>query len=125
MNVEGAELYDCLIRSGNRMGVASLVLAGTLAIQNNPPQVLALDTGGVARTVKLPNFPQKGDFIYLVNTSAGAFAITVQDANGVALPTALAIAQGKSALIVCASLVPGATPSTPPSSVVWVSLAGA
>lgn len=119
MNVEGADIMDCLIRSGNRLGVTSFALAGTLALQNNPPQVMALDTGGVARTVKLPSAPQKGDFLVIMNTSAGAFAITVQDANGVALNPAVSVAQGKAVLLICS----GAPPQV--ANPVWLSLNGA
>jgi hypothetical protein len=100
MNLEGAELYDCTIKSGNRMGVASVPdNAAGIVLGPNSPHVLTI-TAAAARNVRLPAAPQRGDYFLILNTSAGAFALTIQDSAGGALPVALSIAQSKGAWVV-------------------------
>jgi hypothetical protein len=72
---------------------------GTLVTSN----ILYLDAGGGAATVKLPpEADADGMVIYIVNTSDNAEAITVQnDAAGNPANGALSIAQNKSATLAC------------------------
>lgn len=98
MNIEGAELYDCTFKSGNRQGIATLPdAAATLA--QGAPQVLVMAPTST-RIVKLPPSPRRGQTVTIVNTAAGAVSITVQDSAGAALPVALSVAQNTSATVV-------------------------
>ena len=98
MNIEGAELYDCVFKSGNRWGISTLPDAAAV-LSGTAPQVLEM-APTAARTLRLPANPRKGQTYTIVNTAAGAFAITVQDSAGAGLPVALVIAQNTSANVV-------------------------
>ena len=100
MNVEGAELYDCIIKKGNRFGTAVLTLTGTTAIAADGPQVLFLDPGGSARNVTLWASPQRGDWVLIVNTADAAEVITVQTSAAGALTPAITPTQSESALVI-------------------------
>jgi hypothetical protein len=115
MNVEGADINDCLMRNGNRYGVMNQTITANLTIGPNAPHVIVL-TPDAARNVLLPANPQKGDYFFILNTSAGAFALTIQDSAGGALSPAVSVAQSKSVLIVATG-----TPTVP----AWKALAGA
>jgi hypothetical protein len=115
MNLEGADVNDCLLRNGNRYGVMNQSITANFAIGPNAPHVIVL-TPDAARNVTLPANPQKGDYFFILNTSAGAFALTIQDSAAGALSPAVSIAQGKSAMIVATG-----TPAVP----AWKSLSGA
>lgn len=115
MNLEGADINDCLQRNGNRLGVMVQTITANFAIGPNAPHVIVL-APDAARNVTLPALPQRGDFFYIMNTSAGAFALTIQDSAAGALSPAVSIAQSKSAMIVCTG-----TPTVP----AWKALAGA
>lgn len=86
--------------AGNRFGVLELTLAATFDVPSGSPQVLVLDPGGAARTVRMPASPQKGDWFLLINTADAAEVITVQDSAGVGLTPACTPAQSESALLV-------------------------
>lgn len=115
MNVEGADINDCLLRNGNRMGMLVQSITANFAIPANAPHVIVL-TPDAARNVTLPANPQRGDFFYIMNTSAGAFALTIQDSAGGALSPAVSVAQSKSTMVIATG-----TPSAP----AWKALAGA
>jgi hypothetical protein len=89
-----------IFRHANRFGILNQTLAGTFAIPPGAPHILMLDTGGVARNVTLPASPRKGDFFYFFNTSAGAFALTLQDSTGAALSPAATVAQNGFMMVV-------------------------
>jgi hypothetical protein len=115
MNLEGADVNDCLLRNGNRYGVMTQSITANFAIGPNAPHVIVLSPDA-ARNVTLPANPQKGDYFFILNTSAGAFALTIQDSAAGALSPAVSVAQGKSVMIVCTG-----TPTVP----AWKALAGA
>lgn len=96
---EFPRLFGAFLEAKNRFEILELILGATLTMQDGSPHLVSLDCNGVARTVKLPPAPKPGDFFIITNTSAGAFALTIQDSAGVALNPALAIAQGKTAIV--------------------------
>lgn len=112
--IEGTRVLDTTLMSGNRMGVLEVVLGATFQVPDDAPHVLYLDPNGAGRTVKLPVTVQKGDFYWIHNPAAGAFALTVQDSGGNALVPALSVAQNKAALVVYINATAG-----------WKPLAGA
>lgn len=99
VNIEGAEVYDSLLRTGNRLGVNIQTLGGAISLGKDAPHIQVLDANGAARNVNLPPSPQKGDFYLVLNPAAGAFALTLQDSAGVALSPAVTVAQAKAVLV--------------------------
>lgn len=90
----GSELY---------LRRASRVLGGAVTLANaGEPTVQYLDTGGVARNITLPlETANDGKVFIIVNTSAGAFALTFLSNAGGALSPAVAAAQGKAVMLHC------------------------
>lgn len=76
-NHEGGRLADMLLISGNRFAVLKQALAADLVMDADMPQLLSL-APTAARDVRLP--PEAPGLIYIImNTSAGAYALTVTD----------------------------------------------
>jgi len=98
--VDDAEMRGCMIRHANRFGISTQTLGGTYAVPPGSPHILMLDTGGVARNVTMPANPRKGEFYYVFNTSAGAFALTLQDSAGGAMVPAASVAQNGMMMVV-------------------------
>lgn len=98
--LDDVSMRDSTIMNGNRFGILSQTLTGTTTIPDDAPQVLALDPGGSARTVKMPPTPQTGDFYILINTADAAEIITVQDNAGVGLTPACTPTQSETAILV-------------------------
>ena len=98
--VDDAELRGCIERQANRVGMLVQTLGGTFAVPPGAPHMLVLDANGAARNVTLPANPRKGDYFYIFNPAAGAFALTIQDSSGAALSPAVTVAQGKAIWVV-------------------------
>lgn len=112
MNLEGAEIYDCTIKQGNRMGLATVPdNAAGIVLGAGTPHVI-ICAPAAARNMRLPANPQRGDYFLVLNMSAGAFALTLQDSAGAAITPATAVAQSKGAWVVY-------------DGTKWISVAGA
>lgn len=98
--VDDAEMRGNILRHANRYGVLTQTLGATFAVPPGAPHVLVLDANGVARNVTLPANPRKGDFFYISNSAAGAFALTIQDSAAGALVPAASVAQGATMFVV-------------------------
>ena len=97
--LDDAEMRGNILRHANRYGVLNQTLGATFAVPPGAPHCLVLDANGVARNVTLPANPRKGDFFYISNPAAGAFALTIQDSAAAALVPALSVAQGGTAFV--------------------------
>jgi hypothetical protein len=82
---------------------AKRVLAGNIVMANSgEPSIQFLDANGVARNVQLPlESANAGKILYIVNTAAGAFALTLQSNAGAALSPAVTVAQNAGAIMLC------------------------
>jgi hypothetical protein len=75
---DGAQSQDMFI-TGLRLGSEAKVLAATYILPVNSMPVQLLDANGAGRIVKLPLAAPEGRVWILVNTAAGAFALTITD----------------------------------------------
>lgn len=65
--------------TGLRLGSEAKVLAATYILPLNSMPVQYLDANGAGRIVKLPLAAPEGRVQIIVNTAAGAFALTITD----------------------------------------------
>lgn len=97
-NLFHAEIQDSLLRAGNRFGVDTRTLTGTTQLERGP-NILFLDPGGAARTVKLWASPKAGDWAVIVNTADAAEVITVQTAAAGAISAGITPTQAEVAVV--------------------------
>lgn len=97
-----ADLYKAFIRE-LFVKRSKIVLGGTYALNaDGEPFVQYLDANGSARNVKLPvAATNSGKVMLIVNVSAGANTITLQDDGGNAFSPAITVAQNKAVLVFC------------------------
>jgi len=82
-NIEGAQIRDCVLGKGNRHELFELVVPAApnpYLLPENLPEVLWL-SAAAARVLRLPA-AVRGARVTIVNTSAGAFGLTINDAAG-------------------------------------------
>jgi hypothetical protein len=78
-NIEGAQIYDSILRAGVKFMTTVKTLTGTLTMQANGEQkVQFLDPGGASRTVLLPA-ESNGDFMIVINTADAAENLTFKE----------------------------------------------
>jgi hypothetical protein len=96
-------IAQSIIGAGHPLKFPELIsvraLTGTDTLTNQARNVQRLDTGGVARNVLLPP-EEDGLFYVFINSSAGAFALTIRDDSNTT--TVATVAQNTVAIVVCA-----------------------
>ena len=97
-NLEGVEIYDSILKGGNRYGVLNQSISADLALADNAPHILVI-TPASALNLKLPANPQRGDFYLILNSAGSAVALTLQTSAGAALSPAVSLAQNKAATV--------------------------
>lgn len=95
---EGVLIRESVFAEANVYQTNVQQLAGGIVLTAKSPPVQMLDTNGVIRTVDMPSNSVKGQWFFIANMSAGAFALTIRDSTGAT--TICSIAQGKAALVV-------------------------
>ncbi len=99
-NLEDSNISGSTLVNGNRLGVNSQVLAGTLTLVAGSPQMQSLDCGGAGRTVLLPaEADSKGMFFFFSNWSDAAETLTVKEDSNTT--TIITIAQAKGGIVWC------------------------
>lgn len=99
-NLEDSTISGSVLANGNKFGVNSQVLAGTLTLVAGSPQIQSLDCGGAGRTVLLPaEADSKGLFFLFSNWSDAAETLTIKEDSNTT--TIITVAQAKGGMVWC------------------------